>query len=64
MKKLLALLLLSPLVAGEECVGLPGKEFHECLKGEMSSTPDAIELECTKIIKSKDVFNWKSKTWF
>jgi len=56
MKKLLALLLLSPLMSGEECVGLPGKEFHECLKGKMSSSPDAIELECTKIIKSKDVF--------
>ena len=49
MKKLLALLLLSPLVAGEECVGLPGKEFHECLKGEMSSTPASndIYLDCS-----------------
>ena len=56
MNKFLALLLLSPLVAGEECVGLPGKEFHECLKGKMSTSPDAIELECTKITKSKDVF--------
>jgi hypothetical protein len=56
MKKLLALLLLSPLVSGEECVGLPGKEFQECLKGKMSTTPNAIELECTKITKSKDVF--------
>ena len=56
MKKLLALLLLTPLMSGDECVGLPGKEFHECLKGKMSTTPDAIELECTKITKSKDVF--------
>ena len=56
MKKLLALLLLSPLMSGDECVGLPGKEFHECLKAKMSTTPDAIELECKKIIKSKDVF--------
>jgi len=49
MKKLLALLLLSPLMSGEECVGLPGKEFHECLKSEMSSTPasDDIYLDCS-----------------
>ena len=49
MKKLLALLLLSPLMSGEECVGLPGKEFHECLKGKMSSAPasDDIYLDCS-----------------
>ena len=49
MKKLLALLLLSPLMSGEECVGLPGNEFHECLKGKMSSTPasDDIYLDCS-----------------
>jgi hypothetical protein len=56
MKKLLALFLLSPLVVGEDCVGLPGKQFQQCLKDKISSKPNVVELECTKVNKSRDVF--------
>jgi len=47
MKKFLALLLLSPLVISDDCVGLPGKQFQQCLKDKISSKPDEIFLDCS-----------------
>lgn len=47
MKKLLALFLLSPLVIGDDCVGLPSTQFQQCLKDKISSKPDEIFLDCS-----------------